>query len=1227
MPRKSYYCWGLVILLVINILGEITLLELYFQSTSEDQLHNSKEFQSFCDVPQLKSSQPLSLNESNTKSINSLVSVSSEKDQSSGSTGFTSKDIEVLFPSFQINGDPSLNITKISPEAMEINASSMPFILNFTIPGEFGLEFGTLVNLTLNNVSHNLLITSYASTDWVELTNETGYFIDRYSLTFTLNNSFLSSIAFGSYDLSMYIDVAGYLSSDSVPLPMRDLWVNIIRVTPFEFNIRYDSDQFFIVEIEVRNYTSSSSFYYVDFIPAVIDVNGSNVNPRATVKSVPPSDTGFLQFQGFTTNNTSQGRFALNYSLPASVAQEFDEGDHQLIISVTTLEWISDEASTQFTAKETVYLVILDELTVESNPALSYDDLTAGSQDDIIFRLNVNDSINITFHVYDTELNITSERSHDIGYQNPNKPEDPTALLYDSTNEVGVGSITLTANDVTPSSGFTLLFFVKGHRTSQESDKPSNITIFWDLLYYTYTYYDKLSKLDNSEGTNLNPNNKSLVVDVHEDWVFEFRVFYMSDDSPALGGNISYSFDGGSPTYLRDGDLDGLFNISYSYSGFKVADFECQIISGSSFDPQGTFFVNKTIGASKFNLTVIWTYLIIEMISGETDGRLSTLATTYIYLNATWAHDANLAFDDNLVVRDHFWSTQRTVLLSANEGTYTGLVNINTDSYRYSVVAVLDKTFGITKFTNSSIIDFENPQVQVDIIWESIEFTYSNIYNSSLSPDNQTWGVESFFANYGENTTLYIYGRHSYDNSPFNGIAVLYEFDSGTPYEILFINGIGNWTGDLSTAGLPVFFSVMEIKVEYDYGILSVGTIDGIIISWDKIVITLEANLAYSHGTWADVYVTFNYLIYDSVPVDPSNVTYDVVSSDGSIMGTNVSLTYFRDFSYSTIGRTYYITNIFDARTGLSQAEVRFRWLDQNMDPESGDLTIYWIDDKDPIIVELRTYDLGNGSLIIVLDVIDDSEQWIGSGIATVELFDERELVQAPFPLEPGYILLPSGIHRYYFKYSYNQWIDDPLWIGNEDYFQFEYGELLIFTLRITDHGTPDFPEVLGNLRNPRTITVDSFTVTPNFDPYRPGFISKNGTDITVFYPNLDEILTSKPNITDGDVIVTVYIQDSIWSGIDRKSVQIIVIDTINNFNFTDFMTITNDSAPLRAELQFNWAGTLTVGGTYQLIVIITDNAGNTNTRTVEVTIEDHLAPRIEEITITETDDRRLKID
>ncbi|MFX0185096.1 MAG: hypothetical protein ACFE95_18590, partial [Candidatus Hodarchaeota archaeon] len=367
--------------------------------------------------------------------------------------------------------------------------------------------------------------------------------------------------------------------------------------------------------------------------------------------------------------------------------------------------------------------------------------------------------------------------------------------------------------------------------------------------------------------------------------------------------------------------------------------------------------------------------------------------------------------------------------------------------------------------------------------------------------------------------------------------------------------------------------------------------------------------------------VIFSYLVFDIIPVDPNNVTYSILLSNETSPRVDVSWQWFLDFSLGPASRTYNITDIFDSSTGLSKAEVRYKWLDRDMDtPVLGNLTIYWIDDKDSTIVELRTYDLGNGSIIIVLDAIDDSENWIGSGIAKVELFDERELVQRFFPQNASYVLLPSGIHRYYFKYSYNQLIED---YDPPHYFRFEFGDTLRFYLRITEYGTPNFP---AHLRSPRIIITDTFTVTTNYDLYRPEFISKNGTDITVFYPKLDETLTTIPTITDGDVIVTVYIQDSMWSGINRSFVQLIVVDMDNDINYTRLMTINDTSIPRRDESQFNWAGNLDVGGTYRLTVIIMDRAGNINSRTVEETIRDYVAPRVIDVTFDEKDDRRLEI-
>ncbi|MHA1931781.1 MAG: hypothetical protein ACW96X_04520, partial [Promethearchaeota archaeon] len=1026
----------------------------------------------------------------------------------------------------------------------------------------------------------------------------------------------LAGIDFGVHTLTLYSNVAGFSSSDSIPLPMRDVWVGV-SVSPPEFNNKLDSIQFFTIDLELRNYTSSASYTVISTIPSQ---NGTN--PRAIVQS--GTEQGPLQFEGFISNNTSQGRYSLNYSLPVSLAQSFEDGDHELLISVTTVEKTMGNTTTQFSAKGTIYRVDLEEIQVESYSTLDYDQLVSSSQDDVKLRLNVNDSVTITFRIFDMDQGTNSTRVHSVGFQDPKKPEDPAALLHKDTDTAGVGSITLFANETTPQNGYTLLFFVRGHRTFQESEAPSNITIFWDLLIFEYIYSDSFD-----EGSNLIPNQKALGLDVNSSWQFELRLKYASDGTSAIGGNISYRFGGGTWTNLTDGlygDLeDGVFIIQYTHTSPNELLFECRIISGSKIDPQGSLFVTNTEASPIIDLSVTWTYLIVDIGSGDPDARLSTLSTTYIELTVVWAHNFSFfALPDELflLVYDHFWKNSRPIQIVSGIGSYTGVVNIYDGKYRFSVIGVVDNIFGVSRFTNSTIIDIQDPQVQIDIIWESVLFSYSNAYNSSRAPENQSWGVDSFFANYGDNATLYIYGRHSYDDTPFNGTATLWAFELAESYIVNFVNGIAIWTGNLTKEGFEISFSVMEISIDLDFGIESVGTYDNVIISWDKIVVTLEANRIASHGTWIEVNVTYSYLIQGDVDVDPNNVSYTLHLSNGTIR-EQISWISFLDFSLYPTAHRYNITDVYDSKTGLNQEVVQFKWLDIDMDPEPGDLVVYWIDDQDPIIVELQSYDLGNGTIIIVVDVSDKSEQWIGSGIASVYLNYQKDN-WVRFPGISTNFSLGQGVYRFYFRFSNNQLFNDTDF--SDDYFQFDFNDPLTFTLEITDTGSNQFPEILGDRRDANTFTTAPFTITTNYDPFNPTFISTNGEDITYIFPELADVLLDKPSITDGDIIISVEIQDNVWSGIDRENIRLSLTNLDSNETLGYSMIDNSPSLSKREVLRFSWSGPLDVGNIYRITVIIQDNAGNTNFRTIEVHIEDHVAPRIELIEIVSNDDREFKI-
>ncbi|MHA2317117.1 MAG: hypothetical protein ACXAC6_05155 [Candidatus Hodarchaeales archaeon] len=1192
--KKYLYSWGILFFLFFGTIGEISSIELL--SPSEISEENSQRYFS---IPRLTSNQtdsPRSFNYYTEQNSNSKSNTTQSKQIMLGNFPVSSgMPINLPYAKFGITDVSDLNITNITPEVMEKSATSMIFVINFTLIETSGAEVDVVESLTLSNGS-SFPITGW--TGWKQMRDENGTFnTDRYSLEFALSNSFLSAIALGSYDLIMFTNVSGHLTSDSISLPMRDVHVNIQSVSPPEFNNKLDEDQYFIVDIEVKNETSVGNFS-VDFLP---------INPAATVKSV--SSVGFLHFEGFVLNNTPQGEFTLNYSMPAIVAQDFEDGDHELIISVTTLEWISDNTSTLFTAKGTTYHVYIDEITVESQSSVNYDDLMDNTLGDVVLRLNVNDLVNISYHIWDAEQNVNSTRTHNIGYQNPQSPEDPTALLYESSLDSGTGSINLTASDVTPVIGYTLLFFVRGHRTSQESDRPSNITIYWDLLIFNYTYFDNILE----EGSSVTPNQKALGLDVNETWNFEVSLYYASDVSSALSGTVSFRFGGGAWSNITDGIddvLDGFFRTNHTHTSAGEVLFECIISGGISPDPYEMKFVDKTLEADNVNLLVTWTYLIVDMLPLEQDNRLSILTATttnqtYIYLNATWAHNESILFNDFLRVYDLFRNSPSDVEIIDGLGIYTVLPNTITGMYRYSVIGVIDNTFGITKFTNRSITQIEDPQVEVDLIWEAIEFIYSNtMYNNLTNWD--TMGVDYFFSNYGENGTLFVYGRHTYDNSTFNGTAQLFAFEIGEIYDLNFTNGVATWTDDL-TRSFEISFAIMDILIERNFGILGVGSINFVIISWDKIVLTLEANHSYSHGTWAEIYVSLSYSVSKAV-VDPSKVTYDLLLSNGTFL-ENITSTMFRDFSFGPANHTYYATNVFDLSTGLVNAEIRFKWIDHvEMDPELGDLTVFWIDDQKPIINQLYTLDLGNGSVFIVLDVLDDTENWQGSGIDSVELFDRRAAVNAYFPQSPIYSLLPTGVHRYFFRYSYNQVFE-----GFGDSFQFNFNEDLRLTLHITDYAL--------NL-----LETDLFTIRVSNDKFDPVFLLKNGNYIQFSYPELSDNLTSRPDISDGDVIITVYVQDIKWSGIDRDSVELIITDLDNNVNTSNFMTINNPATPPREEIRFEFRATLRVGGTYHFIVNIKDNAGNSNFQTTELSIEDHVAPRVDSVDITINNDRILAI-
>ena len=170
------------------------------------------------------------------------------------------------------------------------------------------------------------------------------------------------------------------------------------------------------------------------------------------------------------------------------------------------------------------------------------------------------------------------------------------------------------------------------------------------------------------------------------------------------------------------------------------------------------------------------------------------------------------------------------------------------------------------------------------------------------------------------------------------------------------------------------------------------------------------------------------------------------------------SLTYFRDFSLGPLIQEYNVTYIFDSSNGLSATNVtvRFVWSDEGVGPLRGFLVIKWMDTQPPVILESQIVNLGNGTLLIATIVTDSSEFWLGSGVKSenISLFDIRRGSAWLFPQEAVEIALSPTINLFIFRISYNHIIDTskyPEWSGDEDFFQFNFSDILSFTVNVTD--------------------------------------------------------------------------------------------------------------------------------------------------------------------------------
>ncbi len=1116
--------------------------------------------------------------------------------------------------------------TGLYPKAMETNASLMRFLLNFTIEGVEGLtnHEDAFENLTISNETDLFLIVpDWVSDDWTWTNLFSGALpTDNYSLSFSLNVSVLSSLNLGNYNLTLhtyYYHSVMRNSYDYIPLPMKDLRVSFRSITPSKFNNKLETSQLFNISVQVTETVDGETFNYVQSLPKINDSQNQLINPNVTLISNSGDKSGILPIIRFTDlSQETEGRYFFEVNLSSSLAASFIDGLHNLVVSVTTHDGIvaNNDSFDNFEAQGTVLLVRIKEINVGSNDLLNWSTLTNNGKEETFFRVNIFETITVSYQVF--EENGTDENSRQlIGYQDPNQADNPFAKNTSDSSSWGNGTITLNASTLTPAGGYSLFFFVIGHRTSQENSLPTNVTIYWDLLKYEYSYKDNLDEI----GTSSSYNQRALGIDLNSWWFFSLEIYYASDNTPANSTQMSYRFSDQSWLDITDGangdPLDGIIVINRSSNIAAELVFECRIENGSIIDTQGTYFVNKTVDTSTFDLNVTWTYIIVELEPFDPDRRLGTLTQTGIYLTAFWAHNESIPFNGFLVGED--WLGSQDYEIINGNGIFGGLIQTETGSYLYKITGVVDLLFGITKITNRT----GGTNISIEIIWEEIYFTFSNEYNSSINPVFQDFRPDlEYFSNFGENTSLFCYGIHTYDSTPFKGEATLYDSYNIDSFVLDFnTDGVAVWKGDFSEAFVPIDFRIWEItNATNDYNVKNVGEDTLATISWDKIVIYFDSNMFYPHGSIASVDIRFEYLVYKTKEVNLSTVKYNLNTSNAFHL--DINWTHFTDFSLRPAVRWYNVSALYDSSTGLSGFETRYNWINEDSGYQNGNLVICWIDDKDPSIKEYYTKDFGNGTIWIIVEVTDNSEDWIGSGIAHVKLFDKRSLVDQEFPLTPfNFSLSSENILRYAFKYNYDQTISGG-------FFGFDFGEQLNFIITVTDHGTPDFPDWIDNSRNSHTTSTPEFSLIVNRDSdpnnygilYFPQFLS----EIEISYSTLN---TSSSTI-EGDLLVRVSVQDSVWSGLNNQSARLIITDLGGDIIINTTMEsidIINDLSK-RSAVTFTWSGNLPVFHYFFFTVILTDNAGNTNKQTMETEIKDTVPPRIIDIFTSKTADRRLKV-
>lgn len=1225
-PKKIFFCRlntlkknGIFLILLFSLVFPFELLTSYeFATIHSSQSSNNSYIQKLMNqTPQLLSQFP-------AFKVSDVSLDRKEADFYKPGECLIPNIFSIPLPYFDIQEQDDVVLNGSYPKAMELDASSMTFTLFFTIVNSTGNSFEfAFKSLEISNSTDVFRISKTAIFGWVNYG-----LTDYYSLKFPLNNSFLSQITIGIYNLTLTTDIYSHISSDSIILPMKDLQVSITGSPPTEFNNKLDADQIFNLTTSVNEIRplsgGGSALFPVESLPWIDNGEGDNINPNLTLISETGNEVNTLDFLDFISNESISGSYTFNFSIPATIAPLYENGIHTLHITITSPEGIKQNTSIIIEAKGTVYLVEVVSVTIGTNTPLEWDNLTNGGDNHIDIRVNLNDNIDIAYRVLDGETRSLVDPPERVAgqlvaYQDPNKIGE-IAIKYVIIGSDATGVVHLTANVLTLASGYELLLYVRGHRTSQIADIDTypNMTIYWDALEFEYEYWDQQGNF----GSRVQPNTKALGVNVGTWWILNLSVFYASDGTPAKGCQISYQINGFQWINLTDGKngdvINGFFLFNYTY--FTPSNpselFEFKIVNGSIYDPMGTYFVNTTFTSSSFELDVVWTYLIINLIPGEPDQRLGVRKVTNISIEATWAHDITLPFNGIITGKD-WLGNPRDLSLINGQGIWTSISQSNMGRYSYEIVQIQDSLFGVTSFLNNTLGDV----VKIYFIWEELYFTFSPTYNELIDPSLQGFSSSiEYFVNYGENAILYIYGIHTYDNAPFQGIALLFDSFEVKNYTVSFNEkGIGIRDDlNFSYALDKVSFFILDIQSSgiEDWGITAIsGGFSGATISWDKIVVTLSGNMWYSHGTWADIYLSFEYLVYNTIDVNLSTLTYNLLLSNGTLF-SGISWTHFRDFSIGPTIRSYNITSLYDSSTGLFGFVTQFIWIDDSIEPRAGNLTTCWLDTEDPQILEWGVYDkFGNGTILIYVDVSDNSETWIGTEISKVLLKDLREGIEEYFPHNPTAINLGNGITRYLFHYNYLQVVTE---FDPPDYFQFNYGEILIFSVSITDTGTPNYPAWLGDLRSNHTISSPSFQIQVNYDIRTPIIIEQNGVPFQLIYSNDIE----------GRLEVSVMAQDQLWSGLNEESAVLVITDLQGEVIVNKTMTVQPGftSSLTLSQIRFNSLIELNVFETYLFTVIITDNAGNKFSSSLITEIADAAAPRIVELILNMTSDRKLNI-